>query len=165
MKEEIDQNIPVELGSKAFLSNDLFFQQNFDVADDSNISDKPYYMDGTMKDSTIYQSVTPNVLDKDMRKEFGSTGAYDEYTATQETDAKEQEDYGQKLANMNVEGMPWFQEEIDEEEMIARRSVPELNARETRSMIFSSMFAALLVGGVFILGFFLFIMFCLKVWF
>lgn len=88
-----------------------------------------------------------------------------DYVGEEQFEQKYQEDYGQKFADMNVEGMPWFQEEISEDEVERRNSIPELNHRETRNLIFSSILASLMVAGIFVLAFLLFILFCIKVWF
>ncbi|MBE5962547.1 MAG: hypothetical protein E7256_14415 [Lachnospiraceae bacterium] len=66
---------------------------------------------------------------------------------------------------MNIEGMPWYVNEISEEERIRRAMEPTLNARETRKMISSALAASLLVALVFIVGMALFLCFCLYVWF
>ncbi len=75
------------------------------------------------------------------------------------------EDDGRRIANMNIEGMPWYTKEISEEERIRRAMEPTLNGRETRKLIFSALGASLLVGLVFIIGLALFVCFCLYVWF
>jgi hypothetical protein len=71
----------------------------------------------------------------------------------------------QSIANMNVEGMPWFYEEPSQQEMQQRHAAPELSRRETRRLIMSSLLAALAIAGVFIGGLFLFLLFATKVWF
>lgn len=107
--------------------------------------------------------------DKDLRKEYSSTGAYEEYTAAKEEGLKSKDksktDEMQSFTNMNVEGMPWFYEEPNEQELQQRHAVPELSGRETRRVIMSSLLAALAVGGVFIGAMFLFLLFATKVWF
>ena len=42
---------------------------------------------------------------------------------------------------------------------------PELTKRETRQVVANAMFAALLIGAVFIGTAFLFVLFCVNVWF
>lgn len=107
--------------------------------------------------------------EKDLRKEYGSTGAYEEYTATREEGLKSKSklelDEKQSFTNMNVEGMPWFYEEPTKQEMQQRHAAPELTGRETRKLIMSSLLAALMVGGVFIGVIFLFLLFATKIWF
>lgn len=77
---------------------------------------------------------------------------------------KEYDDH-QQIADMNMEGMPWYQEGIEISEIIERKNTPELNGRETRHMIFSALLAAMIIAGVYIAGCFLFFLFCTKVWF
>lgn len=74
-------------------------------------------------------------------------------------------DENQRVADMNVEGMPWYTNEPDEDERLKRLLEPTLTKKETRHLIFNAMLAALLVGSVFIFGLFLFILFCTKIWF
>ena len=73
------------------------------------------------------------------------------------------DDDGRTIANMNVEGMPWHRPEqpsdSHEDEKI------QLTPAETRAAIWGALKAALLVAGIFALGFFLFILFCDTVWF
>lgn len=75
------------------------------------------------------------------------------------------EDDGRRIADMNIEGMPWYVNEISEEEKIRRAMEPTLSPRETRKMISSALMASLLVGLAFIVGMALFVCFCLYVWF
>jgi hypothetical protein len=69
------------------------------------------------------------------------------------------------VTNINEEERPWFFDEPTVEEMNQHKVVPTLNPRETRRVIFSSLLAALMVGGMFIVGFFAFLLFVTKVWF
>lgn len=152
--------------------------QGFDQSHESkfpsnyNIADKSYVLER----SNSEDSINTKELNHDARenamediKKFGSTGASEEYTAAIEDEMlkkpKLATDSGRKIADMNIEGMPWFHEPIDEEELQARRDVPELNGRETRRLIYSSLLAAFMVAGVFILALFLFLLFCTKIWF
>jgi hypothetical protein len=68
-------------------------------------------------------------------------------------------------ANMNVEERPWFFDEPAVKERNQHKGDPALNPRETRRVIFSSLLAALMVGGVFIVGFYIFLLFVTKIWF
>lgn len=79
-------------------------------------------------------------------------------------------DDGRTIADMNLEGMPWYnpvtakragEEALTDE---ARSELASLNGRETAAMIKGVMAAALLVGVIFIVVFFLFILFCKYVW-
>lgn len=79
------------------------------------------------------------------------------------------EDDGRTIANMNVEGMPWYTDAkplYEKPEYLKRSSELEnLNKHETFKLIVNSILAALLVGGIFIGAAFLFIVFCVQVWF
>lgn len=79
-----------------------------------------------------------------------------------------------RVANMNVEGMPWYvptdqaglstgtgQERNDSQD---RQPPQPLSRRETWNMIFIALGAALLIALVFIVGAFLFILFALHIW-
>ncbi|WMC94265.1 hypothetical protein [Kineothrix sp. MB12-C1] len=76
------------------------------------------------------------------------------------------------VANMNVEGMPWYTKDAGErmtsgkpEESADSPAREELTPKETRHLIANAVVAALLVGGVFLLAIFLFLLFCVYVWF
>ena len=71
------------------------------------------------------------------------------------------DDDGRVIADMNVEGMPWHRPELPENES----SEPvQLSPAEARAAMWGALKAALLVAAVFILGAFLFILFCEHVW-
>ncbi|HPU63446.1 MAG TPA: hypothetical protein PK304_04770 [Mobilitalea sp.] len=84
------------------------------------------------------------------------------------TDIPEKEDDNLVVANMNVEGMPWYRGgkplNIDEGNG-ERPPLPELSKKELRRITLSATLGGLLVGLVFVLVLFLFIMFCVHVWF
>lgn len=72
------------------------------------------------------------------------------------------------VANMNVEGMPWYDKRKPEDVMSSGISdAPEekLTPKETRLLIFHAVAASLLVGGIFLFAIFLFLLFCVYVWF
>lgn len=71
-------------------------------------------------------------------------------------------DDGRTVADMNVEGMPWYTPRSDGP---APGEKHRLTARETLSMIGGALGAALLVAACFALVYFLFISFCDFVWF
>lgn len=159
--------MPEKAGIDPLNTNEVFFSQNFDIVDASNIADRPYYMDGTPNVGAT-TGVSPDILDKDVKEEIGDGRAYDEFTAAKEEISFTQGEFiddGRKLADMNLEGLPWYQKELEEEEIRRRQSVPELNVRETRKLIFSSLLAALLVAGAFIGAIAIFLLFCIYVWF
>lgn len=79
-----------------------------------------------------------------------------------------------RIADMNVEGMPWYvpkdqarlptgagQERNGNQD---RMPPQPLSRRETWNMVFIALGAALLIALVFIVGAFLFILFALHVW-
>lgn len=113
-----------------------------------------------------------DAVEKDMQSEVGCQEVHSDAQAEDmpvkggfEAKAGLAEDDGRRIADMNMEGMPWYMKEVSEEEMIRRAMEPTLNARETRKMISSALAASLLVAFVFIGGMALFLCFCLYVWF
>jgi len=74
------------------------------------------------------------------------------------------DDDGRVIANMNVDGMPWY---VDAARKKQERSgeEPELTREERNAMIWGTLKAGLLTAGVFVLGALIFILFCLYVWF
>ena len=77
-------------------------------------------------------------------------------------------DDGRTIADMNVEGMPWYMpgETLSREERRQRnRSEPAMTKRESRYYTWGAIKAALLVVGVLCAGIVLFVLFCVKVWF
>lgn len=68
------------------------------------------------------------------------------------------------IANMNVEGMPWYQKD--------RKNIPVTNIphdvptnKETFMIILGSLKAALIIAGVFSVMLVLFTLFCTQIWF
>lgn len=74
-------------------------------------------------------------------------------------------DENEKIADMNVEGMPWYEETVDETELQLRQMQGQMNRKETLRFMASAMLAALAVGMVFIVVIFFFLLFCTKIWF
>ena len=81
-------------------------------------------------------------------------------------------DDGRTIANMNVEGMPWYRPQAsvkdrpDGQEPAANVRKPfPLTREETRFYTFGALKAALLVTGFICLGIVLFILFCQFIWF
>lgn len=160
--------IPADIGLEHNHTNEVIYSPNYGVINESNVSERPYYMSGPSKEDSVFQANdTLNV--KDIKREYGSTGAFDEYTATQEEGVSKSSLYegtsNQKITNMNVEGMPWFYNEPEADELRKRQNTPVLSKKETRQFIYSSVLAALMIAGVFIGGFFLFLLFVTKIWF
>lgn len=112
------------------------------------------------RESKEESSITREAAYFSMDKEEVSEDTFDSDNTNQDTF-----DENQRVANMNVEGMPWYTEEVEEDERLRRLMEPTLTKKETRHLIFNAMLAALLVGLVFLFGLFLFILFCTKVWF
>ena len=81
------------------------------------------------------------------------------------------DDDGRVIANMNVDGMPWSMRDVmsrrrkSDERLNSEQDFSDLTKEETRELVKGAMKAGLLIGGVFLAGAFLFILFCLFVWF
>ena len=77
-------------------------------------------------------------------------------------------DDGRTIANMNVEGMPWYSPKghlsREERKQKAGAEIP-LTKEESRYYTWGAVKAALLVTGVMCAGIVLFVLFCLYVWF
>ena len=79
-------------------------------------------------------------------------------------------DDGRTIANMNVDGMPWYNPvKSDIPENTKASDVVKVNddltLKEKAAMTKGVLLAGLLVGGVFALAFTIFILFCAFVWF
>jgi hypothetical protein len=77
------------------------------------------------------------------------------------------DDDGRVIASMNVDGMPWYQrsERFDKHRREQASDFSDLTKEETREIVKGALKASLMIAGVFILAMFLFILFCLYVWF
>ena len=76
------------------------------------------------------------------------------------------DDDGRVVANMNIDGMPWYiREHRSRNQRPSEGSDLYLSKEEERALVWGSIKAGLLIAGIFILGAFLFILFCLYVWF
>lgn len=73
-------------------------------------------------------------------------------------------DDGHTIANMNVEGMPWYRPERSDLPPAAS-SKDDLTKKQVRIYTASALKAGLLVAGVMSLGLVLFAAFCVFVWF
>lgn len=97
---------------------------------------------------------------------------------------KYDDDDGRVIANMNVDGMPWnrdysmwfggafkprYRKKIEAEMKNNSQAFDseelKMTKRETRVLILNAVVAVLLIGIVFAAAAFLFILFCLYVWF
>ena len=73
-------------------------------------------------------------------------------------------DDGRTIADMNVEGMPWYSEQKNKPENRGENDFTDLTFKEKRAMMRGNLGAALLIAALFLLVFFLFILFCSYVW-
>ena len=73
-------------------------------------------------------------------------------------------DDGRTIANMNVEGMPWYSEAKNKPENKGKNDFTDLTFKEKRAMMRGILGAALLIAALFLLVFFLFILFCSYLW-
>ncbi len=76
-------------------------------------------------------------------------------------------DDGRTIANMNVDGMPWYIDEAKrKQETVSDSGEPlELTKKERRAAMGGILAAVLLIGLVFAVCFLVFILFCVFVWF
>lgn len=75
-------------------------------------------------------------------------------------------DDGRTIANMNVEGMPWYIDDAKRRQQAEQGTeVPQLTKEETRAAIGGMLAAVLTVGLIFAAVFLIFILFCVFVWF
>lgn len=76
------------------------------------------------------------------------------------------DDDGRVVANMNVDGMPWYvRDHRPQSQQAAPDTGEKLTREEERVLLWGAVKAGLLVAGAFILGGLLFILFCLYIWF
>ena len=77
-------------------------------------------------------------------------------------------DDGRTIADMNVEGMPWYTPgghlSREERRKKAKGEAP-LTREESRYYTWGALKAALLVAGVMCAGIILFVLYCIHVWF
>ena len=73
-------------------------------------------------------------------------------------------DDGRVVANMNVDGMPWYMRGL-QKKATTDNDFSDLSKAETWEIIKGTTKAALLIGSVFFVVFLLFILFCIFVWF
>ena len=77
------------------------------------------------------------------------------------------DDDGRVIANMNVDGMPWYMRDtkVKATKEGSGSDFSDLTKGETREIVKGAVKAGLLIGGIFILACFLFILFCIFIWF
>ena len=74
------------------------------------------------------------------------------------------EDDGRTIAKMNVEGMPWYTPPGPDVQAQSEGGL-EMTREERGAYIWAAVRAGLLIFLVFAVAFFLFLLFCTKVWF
>lgn len=74
------------------------------------------------------------------------------------------DDDGRTVANMNVDGMPWYLERANKSSG-NNDSGMNMSKSEERAMLRGVILATLAVTGVFVLGGLLFVLFCTNIWF
>lgn len=73
------------------------------------------------------------------------------------------DDDGHVIANMNVEGMPWYRKEQQWDDKNTK--APRYSKEQTRYIILGTLKAALLIAGAFLGAFLIFILIlCLAAW-
>ncbi len=80
---------------------------------------------------------------------------------------KTYDDDGRVIANMNVDGMPWYTDRSKEKSADTNNNNEEisLTKAEQRAMMRGVVLASLLVAGAFVLVGLAFVLFCVFVWF
>lgn len=80
-------------------------------------------------------------------------------------DKKINEDDGHTIANMNVDGMPWYTNRPSSSSVAKPDQDDDIGRSGNFAVIRGVLAAALLVAAIFSTGFFLFILFCTLIWF
>jgi hypothetical protein len=78
------------------------------------------------------------------------------------------DDDGRTIAHMNVDGMPWYAHGSVKSDRAGQDGCAgreQLDARQSRAFVWGVLKATLLVTLVFVVGYFLFILFCTNIWF
>ena len=81
------------------------------------------------------------------------------------------DDDGRVIANMNVDGMPWSMSDVlsrrkkSDEKLQSSGDFSDMTGKETREIIKGAVKAGLVIAGAFLVAAFLFILFCIYVWF
>lgn len=73
------------------------------------------------------------------------------------------DDDGRVIANMNIDGTPWYVKEKKVKDGSSEEFVPDFKL--TFNIMKGALAAGLLIGFVFIAACFLFLLFCTRVWF
>ncbi len=77
---------------------------------------------------------------------------------------KYEEDDGETIVNMNVDGMPWYRPKSETGTDESGKVKVSLRSPEGRAAMRGSLLAVLVVVALFVGGAFLFILFCEKIW-
>ena len=77
------------------------------------------------------------------------------------------DDDGRVIANMNVDGMPWFMSDAlkHRRNTDAEGEQLDLTKEESRELVKGAVKAGLLIAAIFVFAALLFILFCVYVWF
>ena len=81
-----------------------------------------------------------------------------------EIDKRNEEKDNRVVASMNIDGMPWHvpgKRLYDE----SKEPMPVLDKKELRRLTLNATLSGLVVGAVFLIVFFLFILFSIHIWF
>lgn len=82
------------------------------------------------------------------------------------TGMTDKEEDNRVVANMNIEGTPWFRPDVSGyKEQDGEMPLQELDKKQLRRIAFNATLAGLVIASVFLIVFFLFIMFCIHIWF
>ena len=76
---------------------------------------------------------------------------------------KYDDDDGRVIANMNVDGMPWYVEAAKKKEVSSQEL--DLTKEESKAVLWGTVKAGLLIASVFVVAALIFILFCIHVWF
>ena len=76
---------------------------------------------------------------------------------------KYDDDDGRVIANMNVDGMPWYVEAAKKKEASSQEL--DLTKEESKAVLWGTVKAGLLIASVFVVAALIFILFCIHVWF
>ena len=76
-----------------------------------------------------------------------------------------EDDDGRVIANMNVDGMPWFLSDALKNKGKTGSDMSDLTKEESRELVKGAVKAGLLIAGIFVLAALLFILFCIYIWF
>ena len=76
---------------------------------------------------------------------------------------KYDDDDGRVIANMNVDGMPWYVDAAKKKEASSQEL--DLTKEESKAVLWGTIKAGLLIASVFVVAALIFILFCIHVWF